>query len=357
MTAGTLEAVARRAWHAATPGTRALRAALVPAATAYAAVVTIRNRLYDTGWLRTRRVPARVLSVGNITVGGTGKTPAALWLAERLAARGWRVGIVARGYRKRRRGIVVVGKDGRPLVSAADGGDEAVMLARRFHGVVVTGERRAEAAAFACEQFALEAVVLDDGFQHRALARDADLVLLADDAPPAWPLPAGPLREPAASLARARALLSVTDRSPTSWPGVPLFRGHLHAVGLVRADGSGWSEEPLSLLAGREVVAVAGVAHPERFVETLAASGATVRRLVRFPDHHAYESTDAADIAAAAVNGLVVTTEKDLVKLAEFPALTSVRALRVELEVEDGEALLDLLLQDETEVDSHRRSG
>ena len=104
MMAGTLEAVARRTWKAATPGARALRGALVPAAAAYAAMVTIRNRLYDAGWLRTRRVPARVLSVGNITVGGTGKTPTVLWLAQRLAARGWRVGIVARGYRKRRRG-------------------------------------------------------------------------------------------------------------------------------------------------------------------------------------------------------------------------------------------------------------
>ena len=352
MMAGTLEAVARRAWTAATPGARALRGALVPAAAAYAAVVTIRNRLYDTGWLRTRRVPARVLSVGNITVGGTGKTPTALWLAERLAARGWRVGIVARGYRKRRRGIVVVGEHGRPLVSAADGGDEAVMLARRFPGVVVSGERRAEAAAFACEQFALQAVVLDDGFQHRALARDADLVLLAADAPPAWPLPAGPLREPAAGLARAHALLSLDEHPMAGWPGVPRFRGRLRPVGLVRAGGGGWDEEPLALLAGRELVAVAGVAHPERFVETLAASGATVRRVLHFPDHHAYDRGDAAEIAAAAGGGFVVTTEKDLVKLAEFPALSALRALRVQLEVDDGEALLDLLLRDGAQVAS-----
>src|SRR5262249_57303976 len=154
--------------------------------------------------------------------GGTGTAPAARWLPERLAARGWRVGIGARGYRKRRRGIVVVGKDGHPLVSAADGGEEAVMLARRFPGVVVTGERRAEAAAFACEQFALDAVVLDDGFQHRALARDADLVLLADDAR-AWSLPAGPLREPAPRLARARALLSLTGRCPRGLARPPPF--------------------------------------------------------------------------------------------------------------------------------------
>ena len=90
---------------------------------------------------------------------------------------------------------------------------------------------------------------------------------------------------------------------------------------------------------------------------SLSAAVISDAALVRFPDHHAYQSTDAADIAAAAANGLVVTTEKDLVKLAEFPALTSLRALRVQLEVEDGEALLDLLLREQTEVDSHRRSG
>ena len=357
MMAGTLEAVARRTWKAATPGARALRGALVPAAAAYAAMVTIRNRLYDAGWLRTRRVPARVLSVGNITVGGTGKTPTVLWLAGRLAARGWRVGIVARGYRKRRRGVVVVGEHGYPLVTAADGGDEAVMLARRFPGVVVSGERRAEAAAFACEQYALEAVVLDDGFQHRALARDADLVLLAADAPPAWPLPAGPLREPATGLARARAFLSLEERPTPGWPGVPLFRGHLLPMGLVRANEQGWGEEPLALLAGREVVAVAGVAHPERFVDTLVGAGATVRRVLRFPDHHAYDRGDAARIAATAGSTLVVTTEKDLVKLSEFPALSSIRALRVQLEVEDGETLLDLLLRDDAQVASRGESG
>src|SRR5205823_6034821 len=172
----TLEALARHAWTGQTPGARALRLALVPASAAYRAAVGLRNGLYDHGWLAARRVPARVLSVGNLTVGGTGKTPAALWTAERLAARGHRVGIVARGYRKRRPGPVVVGVDRRALVSAEDGGDEAVMLARRFAGPVVTGERRHEAASLACARFALDTIVLDDGFQHRALARDADLV-------------------------------------------------------------------------------------------------------------------------------------------------------------------------------------
>ena len=138
----------------------------------------LRGALYDAGVFAAARVPARVVSVGNLTVGGTGKTPAALWLAGALQRRGRRVAIVARGYRKRRPGVVVVGVDGRPLVSPEEGGDEAVMLARRFAGPVLTGERRVEAARAACARFAVDTIVLDDGFQHRALARDADLVLL-----------------------------------------------------------------------------------------------------------------------------------------------------------------------------------
>jgi len=336
----SLEAVAQRAWTPRTPADRLLRAALVPAAVAYGAATALRNRLYDGGWLLARRVPARVVSIGNIAVGGTGKTPAALWLAERLAARGWRPAIVARGYRKRRPGVVVVGVDGTPLVAPADGGDEAVMLARRFRGPVVTGERRAEAAALACARFGVDVVVLDDGFQHRGLARDIDLVLLGPEATGSWPLPAGPLRESPDALARARALLAI-DGAPRPPVGLPVFGAQLRPTALVVAQDGAWHEEPLAGLAGVEVAAVAGIARPERFVATLEALGARVRTLLRFPDHHEYREADAVRIATA--GGLTVTTEKDLVKLVEFASLGALRAVRMALEVERGEALLDLV--------------
>jgi len=343
MTAG-LERVAWHAWTARTPAARALRGALVPAALAYGALATLRNRLYGAGWLGAARVPAHVVSVGNLAVGGTGKTPTALWLAERLAARGLRTGIVARGYRKRRRGVVIVGEKGRPLVGPEEGGDEAVLLARRFAGPVVSGERRAEAAAVACARFALDALVLDDGFQHRALARDADLVLVSEETARAWPLPAGPLREPARGLARARALLTLEGVRDAP-PGIPLFRGRLVATALVRvgADRS-WREEPLAALRGARVTAVAGVARPERVLATLAEAGARVEHVLRFPDHHLYRAADARRIAAVG-DGLVVTTEKDLVKLARIPTLAALSAVRVELEVDDGERLVDLLVR------------
>ena len=340
-----LERVAWRAWTGQSVGGRSLRAALVPAALAYGALATLRNRLYDAGWLGATRVPAHVVSVGNLAVGGTGKTPTALWLATRLTARGLRTGIVARGYRKRRRGVVIVGEGGRPLVGPEEGGDEAVMLARRFAGPVVTGERRGAAAALACGRFALDAVVLDDGFQHRALARDADLVLVSEGTAQAWPLPAGPLREPVRALERARALLAL-DGAVCPAGGIPLFRGRLVARGLVRAAADGtWREEPLGGLRGVRVIAVAGVARPERFLATLAEAGARVDRVLHFPDHHLYRPADARRIAAAAGGGPVVTTEKDLVKLARFPTLDTMCAVRIDLEVDDGERLVDLLVE------------
>jgi tetraacyldisaccharide 4'-kinase len=337
-----LSALAERTWAGAFPGARALRIGLAPAAAVYGGVVAVRNLLYDAGWLPVAQVPAWVVSIGNIAVGGTGKTPATLWLARRLAAAGRRVAIVARGYGKRPYGVVLVGEGQGPRVDPEAGGDEAVLLARRFAGPVVTAERRAEGAAFACARFGVDTIVLDDGFQHRALVRDADLVLLAADTETGL-LPAGPLREPRRALARARALLAV-DVAATPPPGRRLFRGHLEPTALVRAGAGGaWEEEPLAALAGRTVVAVAGVARPERFARTLAEAGAVVRDVLRFPDHHPYGPADVVRIAAAAGDALPVTTEKDLVKLGGLPGLPALRALRVELRVEDGDALLAAL--------------
>ncbi|HLK10456.1 MAG TPA: tetraacyldisaccharide 4'-kinase [Candidatus Binatia bacterium] len=343
-----LEAAAAAVWSGATPATRLARAALRPAAAAYGAAVAARNLLYDRGCLTPARVPARVLAVGNLTVGGCGKTPTALWLATELAARGRRVAIVARGYRKRRRGVVVVGTQGAALVGPEEGGDEAVLLARRFAGPVVTGEGRAAAAALAVERFAVDTVVLDDGFQHRALARDADLVLVPEDGLPARLLPAGPLREPVTALARAHAALAVGRGGafpalPAVPSGVAAFRGRFVPTALVAAAEGGWREEPVAALAGRRVTAVAGVARPGAFVALLQAAGAVVERVLAFPDHCAYDDVALRMLGGAAAGGDVVVTEKDLVKLAGRPGTGGLRALRITLEVEDGARLIGRL--------------
>jgi tetraacyldisaccharide 4'-kinase len=341
-----LASAVERAWRPRTVSEQALRAVLLPASVAYGAAVRVRNALYDAGWLASEHVPARVVSVGNLTVGGTGKTPAALWLADALVRRGRRVAIVARGYGKRRPGVVVVGAAGVPLVSPADGGDEAVMLARRFPGPVLTGERRVEAARAACVRFGVDTIVLDDGFQHRQLARDADLVLLAEDPAARHLLPAGTGREPPGGLRRARAALVVGDGEeawPALPPALPCFRGRLRPERLLHASGDVWTDGALEVLAGRRVVAIAGVARPERFVATLERCGAQVVERIFRPDHHAYDAADAAAIVKAAKLAWPVTTEKDLVKLAGRPGLDVLCALRVTLEVERGDELVTLL--------------
>lgn len=343
MSAGWSEATIARAWTGRRAQDRLARAALAPAALVYGAAVTVRNRLYDGGWLRATRVPAAVIAVGNLTVGGTGKTPTALWLAEALVARGRRVAIVARGYGKRRPGVVVVSAGSGPVVGALEGGDEAVMLAHRFAGPIVTGERRVEAARAAIERFGVDTIVLDDGVQHRALARDADLILLPDGPIPERLLPAGPYREPPGAIARARAAL-VVGRDGT-WPAiaacrdrVPVFRGRLVAEALVRVDGGRWVTEGIDRLRGRGITMVSGVARPERFATLLGATGLAPERTLAFPDHHVYGEAERRAIAAAP--GPVVTTEKDLVKLADGQVRADLFALRVGLEVEDAPGLL-----------------
>ena len=354
MRAGGVARAVEAAWAADSLRDRLVVGLLEPLAVAYRAGVSVRNALYDRGLLAAERLPATVLSVGNVTVGGSGKTPTVLWLATALRARGRRVGIVARGYGKRRSGVVVVGIDGRPLVDPDEGGDEAVLLAARLAVPVVTGERRADAARLAYERFGCDAIVLDDGFQHRALARDADLVLVPAEGLPVRLLPAGPLREPTTALARARAVLALGDETrlpahPRAPRGTATFVGRVVPAGVVvAADGGLAAQDPPSLPRSA-VVAVAGVARPERFWSLLDRLGVQVAERLRFPDHHAYGAADLARLRALAADGErpVVTTEKDLVKLARLPGAEQLRlhALRIDVVVEEGERLIDLMLE------------
>jgi tetraacyldisaccharide 4'-kinase len=318
----------------------------VPASWSFGGVVRLRNQLYDGGHLRAERVPARVVSVGNLTVGGSGKTPLVLWLAERLAASGRRVAIVARGYRKERPGVVIVGRSGTPLVSVREGGDEAVLLARRFAGPVVVGEDRVAAARVAAGECGAELLVLDDGFQHRRLARDLDVVLVSGDPRRERLLPAGPLREGASALHRAGAVVTMDASGETASAfvpaGVPVIAAAARATALVAVRDGRWEASPLDVLAGREVAAVAGIARPGRFLALLEQLGARVRESRLLDDHHVYTQSDLEWIAAAARRHLVLTTEKDLVKLAESPVPPPVCAVRLDVEVASPESLLRL---------------
>lgn len=341
-----LGGLVERAWTRRHPWERAASALLLPASWPYGLASALRNRLYDLGGLPMQGVSARVVSVGNLAVGGTGKTPIVLWLAERLAARGHRVAIVARGYRKQRRGVVVVGRDGHALVAATDGGDEAVLLARRFAGPVIVGEDRVAAAATAHTECGAEIILLDDGFQHRRLRRDLDLVVLADDPRTQRCLPAGPLREGVGALGRAGAVIVAGGSAP--WAdavvprGLPVFRAETTVTALLEVRGGTWNSLDPGVLRGTHVAALAGIARPERFLQQLVRLGARVGATRLLDDHHVFDQDDRCWIAAAARHGPVVTTEKDLVKILEIDGLPPVWALRVTADVQPADALIRL---------------
>lgn len=374
-------------WEGRSVAHRAARAALSPLSALLAAGVRARGFLYDRGVLAAGHAPAPVVSIGGLRVGGSGKTPLVLWLAAKLRERGIRPCIVTRGYGGSGGASALLLRagdigGGEVAALARRAGDEAVLLALRSRCPVAVGRVRLDACEHAARALAgsVDAphlFLLDDGFQHRALARDLDIVLVGGDERRRRLLPAGPLREPTSALARAAVV--VVMRQAAAAPG----RGNEHeqrpepgpacdeasafareaptalrlgafsrASILVSAVTDTEGEEPSSL-AGRRVVAVAAIARPGRFLADLERTGARIVAKVLRRDHHHYDDADRREIDAAAASAdLVVTTEKDLVKLA-YPARPGggdmachdrMRALRIEVQFDrrqDEAALLE----------------
>lgn len=298
---------ARWLWASRAPAARVTRVALLPLALIYAAVIELRRLAYGLGIVPVKRMSLPVVSVGNLSVGGAGKTPLAAWIAEQVAAAGLKPGILLRGY----------------------GGDE-VLVHRRLvpGGVVVANPDRAAGADLAREQGA-DVLVLDDAFQRLDVARDLNLVLLAAEQArfPRWLLPAGAWREREGALARADGIVVTRKRAGADearrlaeqvakrWAPRPVAVAHLALIGFTGMEtGTVRGED---LLRGRRALAVAGVADPESFGVQVRATGASVR-LEGFPDHHPYSPGDVARLlqeAADAAADYVVVTEKDAVKL------------------------------------------
>jgi tetraacyldisaccharide 4'-kinase len=351
---GTRHARLVNAWRRGLPAP--WRTLLAPCALAYRSGLRLRNATYALGVARTRRLPCRVLAVGNLTVGGTGKTPLVELIARTIAERGRSVAIVSRGYGGRATAPVSLVSDGtRVLLGAAEAGDEPVLLARRLLDVprgvpVVVGRDRFRAGALAVARFAPDVVVLDDGFQQRRLAKDVEVVCLDARAP--WGhgglLPGGSLREPPKSIRRAHLLvLTHAEACPDLvaarvevgrlTPVVPVAVATLEPIGVL--DVASGQARPLAALAARPALAFAGIAAPERFIETLGGLGITPRAFVPFPDHHPYapEDLDAlATRARAAGAEVLLTTEKDAVRL-RAPAALPVWALQVRLHLTDAD--------------------
>jgi tetraacyldisaccharide 4'-kinase len=334
-------------------GAGAISAALAIPAAAYAAVIRLRNAWYDRPGA-IRRVEVPVISVGNLAVGGTGKTPLVAWIARRLQAEGLVPAVVSRGYGGTAGpGPLVVSTGGGPRVNARTCGDEPHLLARSLKGViVVVGADRIEGARCAAAAGA-GVVVLDDGFQHRRLARDLDIVVLDGRAPFAdgHLLPRGPLREPPVALGRAQmvVLTRVREADPAQ-DAVDSVRAAGYSGPIVRAghrttgfqDVSGGECPP----PGR-ALAFCGIGDPLLFRGDLEAAGVVADRFRAFRDHHPYTLADwEALLAEGRAAGVpLITTEKDLSRLeaAVGASLTGspLVVLRIETVVWDEARLLD----------------
>jgi tetraacyldisaccharide 4'-kinase len=320
------------------------RALLTPVsmlAWGYGAGVRLRGALYESSLLQGERVEGlRVISVGNLNVGGTGKTPAVLYLAETLLRAGRKVGILTRGYgRSTKEPLTFTGAE--PLPRVEEAGDEPLLLARRCpQARLLVGADRRALAKRARDAYSLDVVLLDDGFQHRKLARDEDIVVVDEAAGfgNGHMLPRGPLREPLAALSRATLFWIRTAPSPVPLPplAAPQVRTRYGPTAWVDPEGA---KHPPEALSGAPVLALAGLARPGGFLRTLRHLGTDVRDAALFADHHRFTARELRDAETRAekLGARLVTTEKDAVRLPEgFPAWK----VQLGVEVLEGESHL-----------------
>ena len=298
----------------------------------FGAGVRSRNALYDCGIVHARELCGPVISVGNVSVGGSGKTPFILLLGELLKKREIAFDILSRGYGRTKRGVAQVDPGGTP----GDFGDEPLLLARRLGTPVIVGEDRYEAGLFAEKNFRPQVHLLDDGFQHRGLARDFDIVLVTAEDTRDRLLPAGRLREPLDSLSRADAVVLTSGASPESFPSY----GKL----VWRVRRGIW----LTSVPARPIV-FCGIARPQNFLLQLRTAGVEPAAQAFFPDHHAYTERDIKDLLKLRQQSEAesfVTTEKDAINLGGYlQALHPLTVVRVKMELVDAANALDTMLR------------
>lgn len=337
-----------------------------PLAPIYGVLMALRAWLYKTGFFRRHRLAARVISIGNLTMGGTGKTPMTMYIAGYLREKGKKVAIVSRGYGGRARNSVNVVSDGREIcMTAVDSGDEPLLLAENLPGIpVLTGKKRAVTGQYAVEKFGIDTIVMDDGFQHLAVERDLDLVLFngrvsepCNFLRSSRVLPGGDLREFPGALQRAHAFVITGWNESTAdnirflkgllgkrFPGKPVFTGKYRAVGLMNCTTG--KTVDLHEAGSLAFYAFCGIADPGSFRRTIDDEHLKVTGFRAYSDHYAYNAPDFAALqkeAASTGAEAFLTTEKDFVKLR--PLLDGplpVFSLKVELDMDkEFEAFLD----------------
>ena len=323
----------------------------------YEAAVYLRRIFFGLHIFKQKKISCPVISVGNLTLGGTGKTPTVIQVAQLLTRNNRKPVVVSRGYGRRDDTEMIVVSDGKSvLVDAQTGGDEPVMIASKLPGVpVVVGSKRVQAAQLALQRFSPDVVLLDDGFQHVRLKRDLDIVLLDSGNPfgNGKLFPAGILREPIPALKRAHAVLitkmddtvdvSMLKETIRQYTQARIFTSRQVPVDLIDYRSS--DIKSLAALRGSKVLAFSGIARPDSFIVLLRSLGADIAAALNYSDHYDYQKSDLAAVYQKAADekiSMIVTTEKDAIRLKKFHA-EGVWALRIEqivTESDEWEAFL-----------------
>ena len=298
----------------------------------FGSAVRVRNALYDRGTLQARKLQGPVVSVGNVSVGGSGKTPFVLLLGELLRQRGIRFDILSRGYGRKSRGVREVDPGGLP----AEFGDEPLLMARRLRVPVFVGEERWLAGQQAERKYGPQLHLLDDGFQHRQLARDFDIVVVTPEDGRDRLLPAGRLREPLAALRRADAVVLTSGADAGAFPAADKLLWRVRRG--IQVEN-----------APPQPVAFCGIARPKSFFLQLKTAGVEPAAEAVFPDHHAYSERDLRDLLRLAQEnqaGGFITTEKDAVNLGGYlAALAPLCVVPVRMELANAAAAVDAMLE------------
>lgn len=333
-----------------------IRALLWPLALVYRVGLTVYLAFYRIGLRKRHRLPATVVSVGNLTFGGTGKTPTVQAICQMLQQMGKKVAILSRGYGGGGSDCVIVSDGVTVLADAAECGDEPVLLARALPGIpVIVGKNRCRTGELACNRFRPDVIVLDDGLQYWQLHRDLDIVVV-DAAKPfgsGFLMPMGDLREPVGGLKRAGVVLinnvdstSVTEdalrRVADLARNALIVRARpapatLYAVEQDRDIGLEW-------LTGKKVAAFCGIGRPDSFLRTLESLGASVEVFMEFSDHHRYTREELQSIEENSVGcgvEAIVTTEKDWARLGNNAQIRNLYVLGIRLEIEEIKQLAE----------------
>lgn len=332
------------------------RALLSILAFLYGFGVRIRLFFFRLGILRVFRLSVPVISIGNLTVGGTGKTPMAMFIARLSLDKGKKAVILSRGYKRASKGLKVVSDYNAVFYGPDEAGDEPYLMAMSLPGVpVIVCADRVKAGQAAIERFAPDLIILDDGFQHLRCFRDVNIALVDGVAGfgNGQLLPRGVLREPISVISRADIVmikgkgiddLKAQEQAYIRVTGLPIFGFEYEAIAITALYDE--KKLPLDFIKGKAVAAVSGIANNRAFAETLEGLGARVDNIIDRPDHHSYDDKDIKEIALAARPvDMVVTTEKDAVKLKGLAGMDKlpVYVLRVAATISESAAFIKVL--------------